>query len=381
MHTVYLKSGLSYEDAPALDRAVEAIFALSEKAAALGPESRVLLKPNLLGKHLPEKAVTTHPAVVAAVIRALQKRGVEQIILADSPGGLYNEPNMRGIYEASGLGDVCRKTGVQVWEKTGWGERHCDGALVRSFNLIDPVLWADFIIDLPKLKSHVMAGMTCAVKNIFGCVPGLQKAQLHMRFPDREPFGQMLCDLYGCVSPDLVVADGILAMEGDGPSGGEPRHLGLLFGGCDGWTVDLCAAQIIGIDPATVPYMAAGMKTGSCSAEFSEKMLAAGSDPVCPAENFKLPVGFAPFTFANSVPKPLRWAVPYVMDWASPRPVIQKSRCIGCGKCAEICPGHTITIQNKKAVLDPAGCIRCFCCHEMCPVKAIRVRGLPIQNL
>lgn len=381
MQTVYLKTGLSYQDISGVERAVEEIFERSPKAAGLGKHSSVLLKPNLLGRHTPDQAVTTHPAVVQVVVQALRRRGVTQIFLADSPGGLYNEPNMRAIYAASGMKQLADQLGITLWEKNGWREKQGNGQLVHSFNLIEPVLDCDFIINLPKLKTHVMAGLTCGVKNLFGCVPGLQKAQLHMRFPERQAFGQMLCDLYGFVAPGLTIADGIVAMEGDGPSGGSPRQLGVMLGSEDAWVLDLVAAALIGIDPAEVPYLAAGIRQGVCAPAFCEQMLAPGSDPLYPVQGFKLPKGYAPFTFAGSVPKPLRWAVPIFMRWAAPHPVIQKRRCIGCGKCAEICPGHTIHLENKKAELDPTGCIRCFCCHEMCPVKAISVKGLPIQNL
>lgn len=381
MDTVYLKSGLSYEDTDGLAAAVETLFAQSEAAKRLGPDTRVLLKPNLLGKHTPDQAVTTHPAVVAAVAQALHRRGVRSITLADSPGGLYNEPNMRGIYRASGLAEVCAAHQIDLWQKTSFGERPAGGRLVAAFSLIDPVLDCDFLINLPKLKTHVMTGMTCAVKNLFGCVPGLQKAELHMRFPQREAFGTMLCDLCGCVKPDLTVADGIVAMEGDGPSGGSPRALGLLLGGEDPFLLDLAAAAVIGIEPAAVPYLAVAIAAGRCPSAFDPAALAPCSDALCPAENFKLPASFAPMNFAASVPAPLRWAMPLAVRMAAPRPRITRSACVGCGKCAEICPGHTITLADKKAKIDPAGCIRCFCCHEMCPAKAIKVRGLPFFKL
>lgn len=91
-------------------RTVEDIFAQSAAARALGPRSRVLVKPNLVAKHAPEKAVTTHPAVLDAVCAALRRRGVESITVADSPGGLYNPAVMKSIYKASGLLAVCERT-------------------------------------------------------------------------------------------------------------------------------------------------------------------------------------------------------------------------------------------------------------------------------
>lgn len=379
--TVFLRAGLTYENPDRLTCAVEQVFALSGQAALLGPHSRVLLKPNLLAKHTPAQGVTTHPAVVTAVIRALKKRGVTNITLADSSGGVYTEASMDSIYRASGLAAVCEAEGVRLWPGIDSGPRKADGVLVHEFNLLAPVLESDFIIDLPKVKSHVMTGMTCAVKNIFGCIPGLQKAELHMRFPDRAQFGQMLCDLYETVAPKLVIADGIIGMEGDGPAGGSVREMGILLGGEDGFAVDLAAAKLIGMDPAQVPYLAAGMAAGRCAARFDDAKLALGSDPLVPIEDFVLPASFAAINFQNRAPRFLRWAMPAATRFAAPHPVIRRAKCVGCGKCAEICPGHTISLANRKAYIDPAGCIRCFCCHEMCPAKAIDVRGLPFFKL
>ena len=380
-HWVYHRTGLSYGRPEGLAEAVEEIFRLCPAAGRLGPGSRVLLKPNLLAKHPPEHAVTTHPAVVEAVVAALRRRGVERIVLADSCGGVYSEGVMRGISRASGLAAACERLGVEVWSKTGSGARASGGRLVREFNLITPVLESDFIIDLPKFKTHVMTGLTAALKNLFGCITGLHKAEMHMRFPDRERFGEMLCDLCGAVRPALVIVDGVTGMEGDGPAGGSPREPGLLLGGCDPWQVDLAAAALMGLPPAQVPYLAAAQRRGLCGDVFDPAQLAPGSDPIQPIPGWKLPESFSSLAFADKFPSGLRWASPLVTRLAAPRPAIRRAKCVGCGKCAEICPGHTIAVRGGKAKIDPSGCIRCFCCHEMCPVKAIDVRRIPFFNL
>ncbi len=361
-------------DSPALEAAVEELFAACPAADALGPDSRVLVKPNLLAKHPPAHAVTTHPAVVAACVRALQRRGVRRITVADSPGGVYTPGVLRGIYAASGMAQVCADTGAQLYTACRYEPVACHGARVSAFQLIEPAAQADFIVDCPKVKTHVMTGLSCAVKNMFGTVPGLQKAELHMRFPQRGPFGQMLMDLWQCVRPGLVVADGVLAMEGDGPAGGVPRQLGLILGGNDGWTVDLALCRMMGFEPCQVPYLAAGIEAGLCPPRFDTALLRGDADALAPVPDWKRPSGFAGVDFSASVPRPVRWLVPGAEKLVAPRPKIRRDRCVGCGKCAEICPGHTIRVERGKAHIDPAGCIRCFCCHEMCPVKAIDVK-------
>ena len=358
----------------ALAAAVEDIFAQSAAARALGPRSRVLVKPNLVAKHAPEKAVTTHPAVLDAVCAALRRRGVESITVADSPGGLYNPAVMKSIYKASGLLAVCERHGALAYTACEAAPRKTDGVRVKEFSLLRPVLEADFIIDLPKVKTHVMTGMSCAVKNLFGTVPGLQKAEFHMRFPEKEPFGEMLVDLCETVRPQLIIADGVLAMEGDGPASGTPYALGLILGGQSAYDVDLAVCRLMGLAPQRVPYLAAAVRRGLCAAQVEEGMLCGDVQAAAPRAGFCLPTSMMDLTFAQKAPRPIRWLVPGAEKWVAPRPKVKRALCIGCGKCAEICPGHTIRVQGGKAHISRAGCIRCFCCHEMCPVKAIEVR-------
>ena len=166
---VIVQRANSYDQAQ-IDSAVEAVFAALPAAGRLGAGSHVLLKPNLLAKHPPEHAVTTHPAVITAVIRAVHRRGVplSQIVLADSMGGVYNPTLMKAAYHASGMEQACRAESIECYTGCKWQLRKTNGELVQEFSLIQPVLEADFIIDLPKLKTHVMTGYTGAVKNLFG---------------------------------------------------------------------------------------------------------------------------------------------------------------------------------------------------------------------
>ena len=364
-----------------VNTAVERIFAATACTATLGAHSHVLLKPNLLAKHAPEAAVTTHPAVVRGVIVALQKRGVTQITVADSSGGLYNAVTMRAIYKQSGLAAVCEETGAQLYTACNAAPRKTDGKVVRVFNLIEPVHTADFIINLPKLKTHVMTGMTGAVKNLFGTVPGLQKAEFHMRFPDKENFGDMLIDLCETVRCDLTIIDGIFGMEGDGPAGGTPRNLGVLLGGETPYTLDLAVCRMMNLDAMAVPYLAAAHARDLCAETLDTALLQGDIAAANPVKGFRLPDSYANINFANRAPRAIRWAVPGVEKWIAPRPKIDTAKCVGCGKCAEICPAKTIVITAKKARIEAKNCIRCFCCHEMCPVKAIDVKRFQLFDL
>lgn len=374
-HTVYFRRQPDY-DQQAMDQAVEAFFAASPAAARLKDGMRVTIKPNLLAKHAPEKGVTTHPALVRAVIRAVKRRGVSAITVADSPGGVYTPAIMKSIGQVSGIAQVCQEEGAVFYTDCQFGPRSCQGELVHQFNLIQPVLEADFLIDLPKMKTHVMTTVTAGVKNLFGTIPGLQKAELHMRFPDKKRFGRMLTDLCCLLQPDLTILDAVTAMEGDGPAGGQPRKLGLLLASEDPYLVDLAVCRVMNFPPQQVEYLACAMRRGLCADAFEESRAQGDADALFPRTDYQMPESYVAVNFSGKRTRAIRWLFPWLEKHAAPRPVIVRSRCIGCGKCAEICPGHTIQVSAGKARISPQGCIRCFCCHEMCPVKAIDVKRL-----
>lgn len=365
-----------------LEQAVEQIFAALPAAQRIGPATRVLVKPNLLAKHAPEKAVTTHPEVIRAVIRAVKRRGAANIMVADSAGGPATPTLMKGIYQVCGVEKVCQQEQVSLWLGGPTGERQSPpGGLVNRFTLLQPVLDADFIIDLPKMKTHMMTGMTGAVKNLFGCIPGLQKAEFHMRFPDKERFGKMIVDLWGTVKADMAIMDAVTAMEGDGPAGGQPRDVGLILASEDLFNLDLAVCHMMDLSPDRVPYLAAAQQRGLCAEAF-DRHLWQGQVPCEPLPNWKLPGSFVGSSgstdFAERYPAVLQPVLKWGQRQIAPRPVIERARCIGCGQCAQICPQQVICIQEtrkgKKAYIQPKQCIRCFCCHEVCPIKAIQVR-------
>ncbi len=364
-NTVIIKAVRGYEDQAAVDAAVEQIFAASEVGDRVGSQTRVALKLNLLMRAAPEEAVTTHPAVVRAVIAALQKRGVRDIVLCDCPSGPFSESRLAGIYAGGGVrlnfDMACRP--------------------VRDYNLLQCALDADVRIGVGKVKTHAMAGMTGAVKNWFGMIPGLEKAQQHMRLPRREDFGGMLCDLYDAVAPDFNILDGIVGMEGDGPSGGRPRAYGFLAAGENGYHVDRAVCHCLGLRPEAALSVASSIARGKAPLDASA--LAVEGDRAVfehPITDLLLPRS-ADIGLSGNLPKLLQPAGRWAFAHMAPRPVIRARDCVGCGRCREICPQQTIRIQNKKAVIDRAKCIRCFCCHEVCPQRAIDIHTSPIFRL
>lgn len=359
-------------DLPTVQTAVAGHFdALGFK---IPPGARVVVKPNLIMRCTPQRCATTHPVVIEAVIRQLQSMGAGDITIADSPGGLYTPQLLTAAYEQTGMAGVAKRCGVKLNTDTSSRKlRIEDGKLCREFDIISPIADADIVVNVCKLKTHCMTTFSCGVKNLFGCVPGLLKPELHYRFPDEERFARMLVDLSLLVRPAITVVDGIDGMEGDGPTGGTPRHAGITAAaGYDAlYSLDLVLAGMIGLPPESVMMLTEAMSRGLCPPDASQVEIL--GDPVPKLERFVMPASKS-LDFTGNVPRPLALIVRALKPILMPKPKIRLSDCIGCGKCAESCPAKTIAIENRKAHIDLSNCIRCFCCHEMCPVKAIDIK-------
>ena len=356
----------------ALDAAVAAHFERLNVRALLKPGMRVLIKPNLVGARKPEAAATTHPAVIRAIAQWLRARGVSDIVVADSPGGLYALSALDSIYAATGMKSLCDVAALN--RDVGWQTVSCpEGFENRSFNLINPACEADLIINAAKLKTHSMTLLSAGVKNLFGCIPGLQKPEQHYRHPDIAGFSTMLIELARVVAPQITVLDAVDCMEGDGPTGGTVRHMGLTLASRDPFAQDWFAARLCGMNPDEVVMLRLARERGFFDPDAIELM---GDDAPRATPPFKLPKTSG-VDFTGKLPRPLRRPARAFLDRVlRPFPQVDPKKCVGCGKCAESCPPHIITIAGRKARFTRKGCISCFCCQEMCPVKAISVKRL-----
>lgn len=379
MPTVSVYKTPNYEKST-VEQAVAAHFEALDLSTLLSPGKKVVIKPNLVIKRRPEDCATTHPALIAAVIRQLQSLGVTDITIAESPGGPYTEAALRGIYGACGITKVAAECGVSLNFSTGCREVEGTGLVTRRFTVIDPIAQADLVFNLCKLKTHCMTILSGAVKNLFGCIPGLMKPEMHMRYPEKEDFCRMLLDLSAALPPVISLVDAVDCMEGDGPTGGTPKHVGLTLCSADRYALDLTNCAVLGIDPIQVITVRQSMERGLCAKSLSEVTLLGDKDALTQAGPFRYPRS-KQADFSSQFPAFLHPAVHRVTKALRPRPVIRQKDCIGCGKCAESCPAHTIAIGSRKAAIAYDKCIRCFCCHEMCPQKAIDIRRLRLFNL
>ena len=346
----------------------------------------VVIKPNLVIRRRPDEATTTHPDVVAAVIRAARRRGAGRVIVAESSGGPYTKAAMNLIFSGCGITEVCEREGAEL--NTDFGIStvdHPDAILCHQFSLINPIVQADVLINIAKLKTHSMTGLSGAVKNLFGCVPGLTKPEMHCQYPDKSQFQQMIVDLCTLVRPTVSFVDAIDCMEGDGPTGGSKRFVGAVLSGLNPFAVDIAVCHLIAVDPDSIFMLRHGMAQGISPTSLSELELWGDDPDTLRVHDFVQPKSKRA-DFLDFLPAFMRPVAERAERIIAPRPEIVAKKCVGCGKCAESCPQHTIAIVDrrggkKRASIDYSTCIRCYCCHEMCPIRAIDIKRTFIWRL
>jgi uncharacterized protein (DUF362 family)/Pyruvate/2-oxoacid:ferredoxin oxidoreductase delta subunit len=364
-----------YDDArvlAALRRGVSLLGGIERFAA---PGERILLKPNVLIGAPPERHVTTHPAVFQAMGRLLQERNA-RLRYGDSPGfGAFAAAAAK-----SGLAAAAAAIGAEMADLSLPVQLSFHDALIaRQMVLAREALDADGIVNLAKMKTHGFMRVTGAVKNLFGCVPGMRKGEYHVKMPRSVHFAAMLVDVCRRLNPRLNVLDGIVAMEGNGPGSGTPRPLGVLLLSADPVALDAVFCRLVRLEPEFVPTMAPGAESG-LGVFAAEAIEIVGDDCrslSCP--DFQV-VRLPGVAFDRSFPY-------YLKKWITPRPVIDPRRCLRCGICTAVCP------LDPKAVVPPAEdpgrtpaydyrrCIRCYCCQEMCPHGAIAIRRPVLSRL
>jgi uncharacterized protein (DUF362 family)/NAD-dependent dihydropyrimidine dehydrogenase PreA subunit len=369
-HLVSIQRCEDYDQA-AVDEAVKAALEpLGGVRAFVAPGQRVMLKVNLLTKAEPDRAVSTHPALVRAVVREVRAAGASDIALGDSPGGRTSAAAARSLFEVSGMAAVAAEEGARLvlLDDDVVRVHSAEGKLYQSFNLGREAVEADVLIDLPRLKTHGFMMFTGAVKNLFGCIPGLEKAQFHLKVPDRDDFGEMLVDLLLACRPELSIMDAVVGMEGDGPSGGSPKHVGAVLASADAVALDVVASAIAGFDPMEVYTNAAANRRGLGPRTADEvETVGAGWREV------------APSSFAHPARDITRGMPGGVARWMrariSSRPVLARpDACTGCRTCEKNCPVEAIRLAGGHPRFDYDTCIRCYCCQELCPEHAIDLR-------
>ncbi len=342
---------------------------------------RVAIKANLVSAMKPEEAATTHPVLLSALADLLIERGAE-VVVGDSPGGLYNSVFVGRVYKQTGL-RALEARGVKL--NDDFSEKNAifnDAKVLHSFVYTGYLDKADLIINFAKLKSHGMMAMSCAAKNMFGAVPGIIKPEYHYRFPKYEDFADMLLDLDEYFHPAISIADAVIGMEGNGPTAGTPKEIGCVMASESPHTLDLLAAHLIGYGKEDVPTLFAASKRGLIP-DSADELNIVGSYSEFVRDDFEHVVEKRSLEFSGNSRNPIK----RVLGKAAAailrtKPYLVPKICVGCGVCRDICPAKAITIsKDKKAEIDRKSCIRCFCCQEFCPKSAMRVKRTFIAKI
>ena len=338
----------------------------------------VLLKLNLLMKKKPEDATTTHPVFAKALAEILIGYGAE-VIIGDSPGGPFNTNALKGVYRACGIEKIANETGAKLNYNTNSMEiKNEKGLILKKITAIQVLNEVDKVISVSKLKTHGMMMFTGAVKNMFGIVAGLEKAEYHVRMPENIDFSNALVDICLAAKPVLSFMDGIVAMEGDGPSAGTPREVGVIIASTSPYHLDVVATTIIGLVPNKVPTVQRCIERGLCKGNLDDIDIRGNSIDKVIVRDFIVPEIRSLDLLEGKVPKFLRDILNHLMQ---PKPVFLHNKCVGCEDCALNCPPKVIDMVDNKPIVDLDGCIRCFCCQELCPVKAIDIHRPVLMKL
>lgn len=378
MKDVYIQRCATYKKTE-VSAAMNALVNDSGLLNFVKPDMTIGIKANLVSFMKPETAATTHPEVLSALCDLIVERGAKCII-GDSPGGLYNAAFVGKVYDMTGMTSL-EKQGVSLNKNYEQSSAHFDKALVaKTFQYTSWLDECDAVINFCKLKTHGMMSMSAAAKNMFGIIPGTLKPEYHFRFQNPEDFARMIIDLNEYVKPVLSICDAVVGMEGNGPTAGTPREIGCIIASESPHKLDLVCAEIIGLDAKRVPTLAAAKERGLIDGDVStldtnadiEEFKVADFNNIEEQKSilFKGNGSVLATVFSNIAKVSL-----------SAKPVLEKTKCVGCAECYKICPAKAIEMKDRKPQIDRKKCIKCFCCQEFCPKGALKVKRPVIARI
>jgi uncharacterized protein (DUF362 family)/NAD-dependent dihydropyrimidine dehydrogenase PreA subunit len=364
---------------------------------------KIGIKANLVTGSAADKAITTHPVLLKRLCELLVEKGAS-VVIGDSPGGLYTQAFVQNVYKSCGLQELESITGTEglvpdasratVTLNTDFSIK--DGKFPEAVSLKSFIYtgWlddVDAIIGFSKLKTHAMMGMSCAVKNMFGCIPGTTKPDYHMRFPEEKAFANVMVDLNEFFKPVLYIVDAIDGMEGNGPTAGEKRHIGAILASKRPYSLDMVCASMIGMGISDVQTLLVANERGLGPKDISEvSILGSYSLEDAKIPDFKRATIHQSITFEGGSAFNRIKSIAVKLAYST-KPLVKKDECIGCKKCHDTCPAKAITMVPSNGAspkgtgnipqIDRSKCIKCFCCQEFCPVGAMKVHYNPVGNM
>jgi len=335
-----------------VDRAVEKALGLIN--FKFRPNSKILIKPNIVGSFPKNQAaITTNPAVIESVCKILKKHNCK-IYIGDSP---FTNPEQS--FKASGINRLKKYAKIVIFEQEKL-TAICDNKakFLKKFQIARLVKEVDLIIDMPKLKTHTLTKFTGAIKNLYGCIPGGLKQKIHNNAHGDKKFSKLLVDIYQNIMPGLAIMDGIIGMEGEGPTSGEAKKAGLILASKNPVALDIIASKIISYNPKRIYAIKEAIKR-----KLAKRAISIKGMKEIPKIYFKKPT-----TYQHSRAKKL------ILKLFKEKPIVcDTGKCIKCGVCRNHCPKQAISMKPYPEV-DKRKCIRCFCCIEICPQNAMMIK-------
>ena len=330
-------------------------------------DSKVFIKLNCVAPSTKETGIITRPDVLEAVIK-LVKTQTDDITIGDNPA----IKDVTGILKKNGCYELLEKYNLKLINgKDEITIYNHNPHIYSEFQVSKDFVACDTLINLPKVKTHTLTYMTCAEKNYFGLVYGLQKAGWHVKASNPLEFGEALNDLYGAfleAMKDKIVlniADGIIGLDGDGPStGGFPHNANALLASTDAVSLDMVACKLVKLDTGKIFVTNIASERGYGDTKDIE-IVGASLDDFSDVQ-FQGPKE----TLSSFGLRLLKKK--FFRNLLLEHPKIDHNKCIRCGECAKICPPHTMQIKKGEFPhLNSNKCIRCWCCAEVCPQNAI----------
>jgi len=343
---------------------------------------KILLKPNLLTS---KKDACTQPSFIEGVISYLKERGIsmQNVSVGDSPG--QQGKTATDVAEKIGLLEICEKNGLKLvdFESDVPIIERIEGAVrLKEIRVAKVVKECDILINLPRLKSHIEATMTGAIKNYWGIIQGGLKAKYHLLGKTAWQFGEVLIDNFSWIVKNkpnrLIIYDLQEIMEGmAGPGGGSMNKWDLIIAGTDELALDVIALEIGKVKLKNVPHVKNAIERNlgvgnienieilGMPLEMAKKQTPKFKIPGSTMTNF---ISYMTGHFAYKIIKKI--------------PDLIKEKCVQCGQCAQICPAEAIEfIEGNYPVFLRKRCISCLCCSELCPESAIKAKSRGLAGI
>lgn len=333
---------------------------------------KVLIKVNAVSNLKADFGYTTNPVFLQALIQVLKDYDVD-IYVGDNPP--FKE--LKQVLKGNGMFTVIEEENVKIIDNVPSTIIKTSTPLkFPEFNVSKNFMEMDIIINIPKLKTHSLSYLSCAQKNLFGFIYGLQKANWHVKASDPHQFGCMINDLYKAITesfsgkPLLHLVDAIVCLEGDGPTtGGQAKFIGAIIASNSAIACDIVALKLVKLDLNKSFITTIALENKLDNIEINNLEIIGTS-----LESFQNQALRAP-------EKPLRslkiLEKQFVKNLLLEHPIIDYNKCIKCGACAKICPPQTMKMKDHPK-LNKNKCIRCWCCSEVCPVAAIKTTKRPL---